>query len=176
MNTNNNSNNNIGDPNIRSNIQRGIRIQQFQPSSSSSSTTTTSTTSSSNIPLGKGPNCKLASTTPPPSTSSCLVLELRNINFGDSGIPILAGILDQPQYHQIPIRSIDLRSNRLTDTGANALTYLLLSQLSYIESIDLRYNDINDDGIIALLRVLVPSKSLRTFYIGHNEIHVRGAG
>ena len=164
------------------NIQRGIRIQQTQSSSSSTATATTTSSSSSNRATGKRTNTNdvVLSSAPPPSTSSCIVLELRNIKFSDSGIPILDGIIGQPQYYQIPTRSIDLQNNLLSDIVSKALANLLPSLntsclLSCIQSIDLRYNDISDDGIIALVHVLVPSKSLRTFNIGYTGINVRGA-
>lgn len=89
-------------------------------------------------------------------------LAIGGINFGDAGIRILISHL----LNEMPISSIDLQNNQISENGICDLIDMLPENITHL---DVSYNNFNENSaLFALSALLFESRSLRKLNISHS--------
>ena len=104
-----------------------------------------------------------------PSTDE---LWLRDLGLGAAGARALAGLLERNS--RVPVNTIDLSFNRISDLGAVALARTIKIQKT-VQGISLSENYIGNEGAVALSDAIKINTTLQVIHLFENKIGDAGA-
>jgi len=99
---------------------------------------------------------------------------LTTISFRDNAINAAAGV-PQLLHHASSLHHLDLCENNLKDAGAEGLAHAMMQHVVPLETLLLRSNGISDVGCKVLMEMLENNKSLRLLDLSKNHIREQGS-